>query len=452
MRRGLAAVALLMAWAVLPGSGSASAQGRAASFIRGQVFLEDQPQDASGTSVQVVSFSATLEGPSIWGLAPGLAGAGLLLLPRRRRAAALGLLLGVSGLALAALQDVSDASGNYELSPNGGGTFAPGWYRLRFTHTGYFSQDQLVAVGAGAPAVVTVQDVTLRPLPPPCTIFPADNPWNTDISAYPRHPNSDAYIGFINQGRTRLHPDFGTFYEGAPIGIPYIVVPASQPKVQVAFDYDDESDAGPYPIPPNPPIEGGANSDGDRHVLMLDLESCRLYELFYAWPPGVGENPYNNIWWAGSGAIFDLRSNELRPDGWTSADAAGLPILAGLVRYDEVVEQGVINHALRFTVRETQEGYIHPATHHASDIRTPNRPPMGLRLRMKPGYNCSGYSSEVQVICAALKKYGMFVADNGSDWFISGAHDPRWDDERLGDLKDIPGSAFEAVYTGEILR
>lgn len=284
-----------------------------------------------------------------------------------------------------------------------------------------------------------------------CAIFPPDNPWNTDVSSYPVHPNSAAYIDFI--GATKLlHPDFGTFWNGAPIGIPYVVVPADQPLVPVSFLYADESDAGPYPIPPNPPIEGGSDSTGDRHILMLGLERCQLHELYYAWPPGSSGDPYTDRWYAGSGAIFDLRSNALRPDDWTSADAAGLPILPGLVRYDEVVEQGVIRHALRFTVRATQQGYIHPATHYASSSTDPARPPMGLRLRMKPSYNCSAHSSEVQVICAALKKYGMFVADNGSDWYVSGAHDPRWDDDRLGDLKKIPGNAFEAVYTGEILR
>jgi hypothetical protein len=284
-----------------------------------------------------------------------------------------------------------------------------------------------------------------------CTIFPPDNAWNTDVSGYPVHPNSTAYINFI--GATKLlHPDFGTFWNGAPIGIPYVVVPGDQPLVPVSFLYVDESDAGPYPIPPNPPIEGGSDSTGDRHILMLGLDRCQLHELYYAWPPGSSDDPYTDRWYAGSGAIFDLRSNALRPDDWTSADAAGLPILPGLVRYDEVVEQGVIRHALRFTVRATQQGYIHPATHYASSSADPVRPPMGLRLRMKASYSCSAYSPEVQVICTALKKYGMFVADNGSDWYVSGAHDPRWDDDRLGDLKKIPGSAFEAVYTGEILR
>ena len=304
------------------------------------------------------------------------------------------------------------------------------------------------ATRTATPAAPTA---TPTPISSACTIFPADNPWNTDISAYPVHPNSANWVNFI--GSTKfLHPDFGTFWNGAPIGIPYVVVPANQPRVPIEFDYWDESDPGPYPIPDNPPIEGGPNSTGDRHILMLGLERCELHEVFYAWPPGTGPNPYNDRWWAGSGAYFDLRSNALRPDGWTSADAAGLPILPGLVRYDEVVEQGAIHHALRFTVRQTQRGYIHPATHFASSTTDPNVPPMGLRMRMKASYSCAAYTSEVQVICAALKKYGMFLADNGSDWFVSGAHDPRWNDSRLGDLKKIPGSAFEAVNTGPIIH
>ena len=284
-----------------------------------------------------------------------------------------------------------------------------------------------------------------------CTIFPADNPWNSDNSGYPLHPNSAAYVNFIGSAKF-LHPDFGTFYNGEPIGIPYVVVPATQPRVAVAFQYADESDPGPYPIPPNPPIEGGPDSTGDRHILMLGLDRCELHELYSAWPPGSGPNPYTDRWWAGSGAYFDLRSNALRPDGWTSADAAGLPILPGLVRYDDVIQQGAINHALRFTVRQTQRGYIHPATHFASSTTDPSIPPMGLRMRMKASYSCAAYSSEVQVICTALQRYGMYLADNGSDWFVSGAHDPRWDDSRLSDLKRIPGSAFEAVDTGPILH
>ncbi len=277
---------------------------------------------------------------------------------------------------------------------------------------------------------------------PDCDFFPPDNPWNTDVSDFPVHPDSDVLIASIGPDGN-LHPDFGTFYDGGPIGIPYVVVGSGQPRVPVRFTYAEESDPGPYPVPPDAPVEGGADADGDRHVLVLDDDACVLYELFDAHPRRDGS------WDAGSGAIFDLRSNELRPDFWTSADAAGLPILPGLVRYDEVVADGLVDHALRFTVSRTRRAFIHPATHFASDDTDPARPPMGLRLRMKAGYDCSGLSAEVRVICAALKRYGMFVADNGGDWFVTGTHDPRWDDDALGDLKSIPGSAFEVVDTGE---
>jgi hypothetical protein len=280
----------------------------------------------------------------------------------------------------------------------------------------------------------------------PCQVLPADNPWNTDVSTAPLHPRSAAFIDSIGRA-DHLHPDVGTFWDGAPIGIPYVRVGAGQPKVPVTFFYADESDPGPYPIPPDAPIEGGSSSDGDRHVIVVDDHACRLYELFDAHPVDGGR-----AWQAGSGAVFDLRTNALRPDGWTSADAAGLPIFPGLIRYDEVVEQGAIRHALRFTVSRTQRGYIHPATHFASSITDPDVPPMGLRLRMRASYSCASYSREVQVICAALKRYGMFVADNGSDWYLTGAHDPRWDDDALGDLKQIPGDAFEALDTGPVLH
>ncbi len=279
-----------------------------------------------------------------------------------------------------------------------------------------------------------------------CTDLPLDNPWNTDISGYPVDSNSANYIAAIGAAKT-LHADFGTVWNGAPNGIPYVEVPASQPRVPVSFYYPDESDPGPYPIPPDAPIEGGPNGTGDRHVLVVDRERCELWELYDAHPVNGGAS-----WTAGSGAYFDLTSNALRPDYWTSADAAGLPIYPGLVRYKEVVEEGVIDHALRFTVSKTQKGFIHPATHYASSSTNANYAPMGLRVRMKSGYSCASLSSEVQVICTALKKYGMFVADNGSDWYVSGAPDSRWSDDNLHDLSFIPGSAFEVVATGPIVH
>lgn len=279
-------------------------------------------------------------------------------------------------------------------------------------------------------------------VPSGCTIFPADNPWNTDISDFPVHESSDAIIASIGID-TGMHADFGTEWEGAPIGIPWVQVPGDQARVPVTFEYDD-SDPGPYPIPPDAPIEGGPDADGDRHIIALDLDNCMLYELFAAYTDDGGAS-----WSAGSGAIFDLSSNDLRPEGWTSADAAGLPIFPGLVRYEEVVENGVIPHALRFTVENSRNAYIHPATHQASDQSDENLPPMGLRVRMKADYDCSGLASEVQVICTALKTYGMFVADNGSNWYLSGAPDPRWSDDNLHDIDGITGAAFEVVYTGD---
>jgi hypothetical protein len=266
---------------------------------------------------------------------------------------------------------------------------------------------------------------------------------------HPVHPNSDDFVDGIGRN-THLHPDFGTVWEGKPIGIPYVIVGAGQPKVPITFYYDD-SDPGPYPVPPDVPVEGQpvgqpntADFGGDRHVIVVDESTCTLYETFDSWPVNGGDS-----WDTGSAAVFDLGSNALRPDYWTSADAAGLPIFAGLVRYSEVVGEGQIDHALRFTVSQTRRAFIHPATHFASDLTDPDLPPMGLRVRMKASYDCGWASSEVQVICAALKKYGMFVADNGADWYISGAPDSRWDDDRLGDLKDITGDAFEVVDIGE---
>ncbi|MCA9374149.1 S-layer homology domain-containing protein [Candidatus Peregrinibacteria bacterium] len=270
-----------------------------------------------------------------------------------------------------------------------------------------------------------------------CPVFPSDNPWNTDISSYPVHENSDNYIASILAGRETLHPDFGGNGE---YGIPYVTVNGDQPKVPVEAYYGDESDlpAEGYPIPADAPVEGGS----DKHVLVIDTDNCMLYETWDSTYVGPG-------WSVGSAAIFDLMSNALRPDGWTSADAAGLPVFAGLIRYNEA-EAGEINHAIRFTASHTQKAYIHPATHFASSSTDPNLPPMGLRLRLKADFDTSGYTGHAKVILEALKKYGMILADNGSDWYITGASDPRWDDDDLGQLKSVPGSAFEVVYTGEL--
>ncbi len=276
-------------------------------------------------------------------------------------------------------------------------------------------------------------------------VFPANNPWNTDISAYPVHSNSASYIASIGLN-TGLHPDFGTVWNGAPNGIPYVTVGAGQALVPITFTaYGSESDPGPYPIPPGAPVEGGPSGTGDRHVIVVDTANRRLYELFRAFPNASGG------WDADSGAVFDLDSNAMRPAGWTSADAAGLPIFPGLVRYDEAVEQGEIRHALRFTVVSSQRAYIEPARHWASSSTDPNRPPMGLRVRLKASVDISGFPAEVQVILRAMKRYGMIVADNGSNWYVSGAPDPRWNDANLATLRQIKGSDFEAVDTGPII-
>jgi hypothetical protein len=267
--------------------------------------------------------------------------------------------------------------------------------------------------------------------------FPDDNPWNQRVDDAQVDPNSDALIASIGVDG-HLHPDFGADWDGGPFGIPYVVVDGSTPGVPVSFDYDDESDPGPYPIPDGAPVEGGNDSDGDRHVIVINRDTWTLYELFAAYPDGDG-------WTAGSGAIFDLSSNALRPAGWTSADAAGLPIFPGLVRYDEVVEQGEIRHALRFTVQHTRRAYVAPARHWASSSTDPDLPPMGMRVRLKASYDISGFPPQARVVLQALKTYGMFVADNGSNWFLSGAPDARWDDEQLNTLKSVPGSAFEVV-------
>ena len=271
-------------------------------------------------------------------------------------------------------------------------------------------------------------------------LFPADNPWNTDISGLPVERDSATYLARMGLD-TGLHPDFGTVWAGAPNGIPYVLVRGTQPKVPITFYYADESDPGPYPIPIDAPVEGGPSSTGDRHVLTLDVDNHLLYEVYDA--------HYNAVlsrWEAGSGAVWNLDSNALRPDGWTSADAAGLPILPGLVRYDEVAS-GEITHALRFTVSVTQRAYLYPATHFASSSTDPSLPPMGLRVRLKASYDISGFPAEGQVILRALKKYGMIVADNGGPFYISGAPDPRWNDEALHAISQVAGRDFEVVET-----
>jgi hypothetical protein len=269
--------------------------------------------------------------------------------------------------------------------------------------------------------------------PPACTVFPPSNPWNQRVDGLPVAPNSNAIVASI--GLTEhVHADFGSgLWNGGAIGIPVTPVGPSTPTSTVSFEYAGESDPGPYPIPADVEIEAGS----DRHAILLDATACKLYELFALERAGNG-------WRAGSGAIWNLRSNALRPLGWTSADAAGLPILPGLARYDEVAS-GRIAHALRFTVSRSRRAYVWPARHYASDLTDPSLPPMGLRLRLKASYDISGFPTQARVVLQALKEYGMMVADNGSDWFLSGEPDERWDNDDLHTLHQVPGSAFEVV-------
>ena len=307
------------------------------------------------------------------------------------------------------------------------------------------ANETIVPLGTPTPTRTPTATPTRTPTAAPggaatiggCPVFPADNSWNQDISTMPVDANSATYISNIGGGN--LHADFGG---GGEYGIPYIIVPQSQPMTAINFtDYGDESDPGPYPIPLNAPIEGGAGSSGDRHVLAVQQGTCKLYELFSAYPTANG-------WDAASGAVFDLRSNALRPDTWTSADAAGLPITAGLVRYDEVAA-GQINHAVRFTVNTVRKAWVHPATHYGTSTSA-TRIPYGAKLRLKASFDVSSFDGQARVILNALKKYGMIVADQGTSWYITGDGDPRWDDEDLNQLKTVPGSAFEVVQLGQI--
>lgn len=298
----------------------------------------------------------------------------------------------------------------------------------------------------GAPGLPTSAQSSTTPGPElaGCPMLPTDDIWNTPIDTLPVHPSSTTWIETVGAD-LGLKGDFGSGeWEGGPIGIPYVVVGGDQPSVDVTFEYADESDPGPYPIPEDAPIEGGPDGEGDRHVLVLDQDACVLSEVFDAHPQADGS------WTAGSGAVFDLRSSALRPDGWTSADAAGLPILPGLVRYDEVAA-GEIRHALRFTVPETQRAYLWPARHFASRIEDEAYPPMGARFRLRADADISGASPEIQVILRALQRYGMVLADNGSPWFLSGAPDPGWDDDMLRELGGITGADLEAVDVSSLM-
>jgi hypothetical protein len=281
---------------------------------------------------------------------------------------------------------------------------------------------------------------------PKCPVFPKSNPWNQRVDKLPVLSNSAAIVNSIGASGS-VHPDFGSgLYGGAPIGIPYTTVSKAQKKVRVSFDYADESDKGPYPIPRNAPIEGGRSSDGDRHVIVVDRSACKLYELYAAYPQNGGAS-----WKAGSGAIWSLKSNKLRPKGWTSADAAGLPILPGLARYEDL-KKGGIDHALRFTASRTRKAFIYPARHFASSLTDPDLPAMGQRLRLKASFNVSGFPKQARAVLVALKRYGMILADNGSPWYITGAPNRGWDNNDLHSLGRVKGSDFEVVDTSKLPR
>jgi hypothetical protein len=310
-------------------------------------------------------------------------------------------------------------------------------------------------INVSSPLVTNTQTLTITISPSPiftnnnnlptigsCAVFPADNPWNQDISKLPINPLSADYINSIGSTKS-LHPDFGGASSGNSWGIPFTIVTNNQQKLPITFTaYGAESDPGPYPVPLNAPIEGGGGSDGDRHVLVVNTDTCILYEMYRAFPTQIG-------WNADSGAVFDLSSNKLRPAGWTSSDAAGLPIFPGLVRYDEVA-RGVVNHAIRFTTRKTQRAYISPARHFASTSTDSKLPPMGLRVRLKANYNIDSFPPQAKIIATAMKKYGLILADNGGDWFFQGDVNTSWNDEDINTLKTIPGSAFESVDTGPL--
>jgi hypothetical protein len=295
------------------------------------------------------------------------------------------------------------------------------------------------------PAILEANSATGHPIRG-CPVFPKSNQWNQRVDTLPVASNSAAIISSIGAGGS-LHPDFGSgLYGGAPIGIPFTTVSKRQRKVRVSFEYSDESDKGPYPVPANAPIEGGRNSDGDRHVIVVDRDACKLYELYAAYPQNGGKS-----WTAGSGAIWSLNSNKVRPAGWTSADAAGLPILPGLARYEDL-QKGGIDHALRFTVSRTRKAYIYPARHYASNLTDPDLPAMGQRLRLKASFDIAGFPKQTRVVLTALKRYGMIVADNGTSWYITGAPSSKWNNDDLHSLGRVHGSDFEVVDTSRLRR
>lgn len=305
-----------------------------------------------------------------------------------------------------------------------------------------------VALSAAAFGLAPASAGALRlPGAPRCPVFPAANPWNQRVDRLPVARDSATLVRSIGLG-AQVHADFGSgTWDGGPIGIPFAVVGRSTPRSPVSFEYASESDRVGYPIPRGVPIEGGPRADGDRHVLLVDRDSCRLYELFAAYPPRSG----SRRWRAGSGAVWSLRSNRLRPAGWTSADAAGLPIFPGLARYDEV-RRGVIDHALRFTAPRTRRAYLYPARHLASSDGDRSLPAMGVRVRLKRSVDVARLPRQARVVARALQRYGMILADNGSPWYVSGAPDRHWDNDALHALGRLRGRDFEVVDTRALPR
>ena len=275
-----------------------------------------------------------------------------------------------------------------------------------------------------------------------CPVFPANNPWNQPVDKLPVSANSAQLISAIGLDAP-VHADFGSGkWDGGPIGIPYDVVSKKTPTHKISFEYADESDHVGYPIPSHVHIEGGAHATGDRHAILVDKSTCRLYELYDLRRKGRG-------WTAGSGATWNLRSNHLRPAGWTSADAAGLPIFPGLARWDEAA-RGAIDHALRFTAPETRRAYVYPARHYASSSSDSSLPPMGLRVRLKASVDVASFPPQARVVLRALQRYGMILADNGSPWYISGAPDKHWSNDQLHSLGRLTGADFEVVDTSSL--
>jgi len=303
---------------------------------------------------------------------------------------------------------------------------------------------RLVAAAALAVALLAGSSARALRLPaaPHCPLFPANNAWNQRVDKLPVAGNSAQLIASIGLNAP-VHADFGSGkWDGGPIGIPFDVVSRNTHRSHVSFEYADESNRVRYPIPRHVHIEGGTHATGDRHAILVDKSSCRLYELYALRRTSGG-------WTAGSGAVWSLRSNRLRPAGWTSADAAGLPIFPGLARWDEVA-RGVIDHALRFTASQTRRAYVYPARHYASSSNDPSLPPMGLRVRLRANVNVSSFPRQARIVLRALQRYGMILADNGSPWYVSGAPNRRWSNDDLHSLGRLSGADFEVVDTSSL--